>query len=84
MVGDWGFDRGTYHHTMTPKAGGAPISGNGKYLWLYQRQPDGSWKLSRVIWNSSDPPPPAVSSACNCQGAHDWRRARPMVQASLP
>lgn len=55
--GDWGFDRGTEHFTLTPKSGGAPFSVNGKYLWLYRRQPDGSWKQSRVMWNSSDPPP---------------------------
>ena len=57
VFGDWAFDRGTYRHTLTPKSGGAPIPENGKYLWLYQRQPDGSWKQSRVIWNSSDPLP---------------------------
>ena len=55
--GDWGFDRGTERFTLTPKGGGAPISVNGKYLWLYRRQSDGSWKQSRVMWNSSDPPP---------------------------
>jgi ketosteroid isomerase-like protein len=55
--GDWGFDRGTERFTLTPKSGGAPISMNGKYLWLYRRQPDGSWKQSRVMWNSSDPVP---------------------------
>jgi ketosteroid isomerase-like protein len=42
---------------VTPAPGGAPISVNGKYLWLYRRQPDGSWKQSRVMWNSSDPLP---------------------------
>ena len=55
--GDWGFDRGTERFTLIPKSGGAPISVNGKYLWLYRRQPDGSWKQSRVMWNSSDPLP---------------------------
>jgi len=56
VFGDWGFDRGTERFTMTPKSGGAPISVNGKYLWIYRRQSDGSWKQSRVMWNSSDPP----------------------------
>jgi len=55
--GDWGLDRGTEHFTLTPKNGGPPISVNGTYLWLYRRQPDGSWKQSRVMWNSSDPAP---------------------------
>lgn len=53
--GDWGFDRGTYRQTLFPKGGGSAIIESGKYLWLYRRYPDGSWKQSRVIWNSSDP-----------------------------
>ena len=55
VFGDWAFDRGTERYTLTPKAGGAPIRKSGNYLYLYQRQEDGSWKQSRVIWNSSDP-----------------------------
>ena len=55
VAGDLGFDRGTYRHTLTPKAGGTPITENGKYLWIYRRGSDGAWKQSRVIWNGSDP-----------------------------
>ena len=55
VFGDWGFDRGTERYTLTPKAGGAPIRQSGNYLYLYERQEDGSWKQSRVIWNTSDP-----------------------------
>ena len=51
VSGDWGFDRGTERYTLTPKAGGTPIQKSGNYLYLYQRQADGSWKQSRVIWN---------------------------------
>lgn len=51
VSGDWGFDRGTEHYTVTPKAGGDTIRKSGNYLYLYQRQKDGSWKQSRVIWN---------------------------------
>ncbi len=49
VFGDWAFDRGTERYTLTPKAGGAPIRKSGNYLYLYQRQEDGSWKQSRVI-----------------------------------
>lgn len=51
VFGDWAFDRGTERYTLTPKAGGDPIRKSGNYLYLYQRQEDGSWKQSRVIWN---------------------------------
>jgi len=32
----------------------------GKYVWVYRRQPSGAWKQARVIWNSDAllaPPP---------------------------
>jgi uncharacterized protein (TIGR02246 family) len=51
VFGDWAFDRGTERYTLTPKAGGAPIRKSGNYLYLYERQEDGSWKQSRVMWN---------------------------------
>lgn len=59
VAGDWAFDRGTYSQTLTPKRGGAAHNETGKYLWLYRRAPDGSWKQARVIWNGSDPLPGA-------------------------
>ena len=55
--GDVAFDRGTYSQTLTPEAGGKPIPENGKFFWLYSRGSDGSWKMSRVMWNASEPPP---------------------------
>ena len=51
VFGDWAFDRGTERYTLTPKSGGTPIRKSGNYLYLYQRQADGSWKQSRVMWN---------------------------------
>jgi ketosteroid isomerase-like protein len=57
VSGDWAFDRGTYSQTLTPKQGGAPLKESGKYLWVYRRAGDGSWKHARVIWNTSDPLP---------------------------
>ncbi len=52
--GDIAFDRGTYSQGLTPKAGGATVSEKGKFFWLYSRESDGSWKMSRVIWNPSE------------------------------
>lgn len=63
VSGNWGYDRGTYTMTITPKAGGAPMNDQGKYLVLLQKQGDGSWKVTRDIDNSDlpmpmPPPPP--------------------------
>ncbi|MEE8349277.1 MAG: SgcJ/EcaC family oxidoreductase [Acidobacteriota bacterium] len=57
VSGDLAFGRGTYTTTMTPKAGGEPIQDEGKYLVIFQKQPDGSWKAIRDTWNSDNPPP---------------------------
>ena len=54
---EWAFERGTYTITLTPKTGGDPIRDDGKYITLYQRQADGTWRMARDTWNSNNPPP---------------------------
>jgi uncharacterized protein (TIGR02246 family) len=49
---DQAFDRGTYSQTVTPKDGGAPITGKGSYWWFYARNEDGNWRQTRVIWTN--------------------------------
>jgi len=58
VSGDLGFARGTYTLSMTPKAGGETISAmpDGKFLTIWKRQPDGSWKASHDCYNSNVPP----------------------------
>jgi uncharacterized protein (TIGR02246 family) len=61
VMGDWAYDRGSYRLALTPKAAGAPpVSDDGKYLVLLQRQSDGAWKLVRGISNSDLPMPGAA------------------------
>jgi uncharacterized protein (TIGR02246 family) len=55
-AGDWAFARGTYTLTLTPKQGGAPVPVDGKFLTIFARQPDGSWKIHRDVFNSNVPP----------------------------
>jgi len=57
VAGGWAFLRGTYTATMTPKEEGDPQEETGKCVHVVQRQPDGSWKNMRVIWNSDQPAP---------------------------
>ena len=56
---DWAFERGRYDITLTPRAGGGSMDDNGKYITIYQRQPDSGWKIARDIWNSDRPLPGA-------------------------
>ena len=61
-AGEWAFARGLYSATLTPRAGGAPIPIDGKFLTVFLRQPDGSWKIYRDIFNSNAPPSGRLSS----------------------
>lgn len=58
VSGDWGFDRGTYRYTETPRAGGATVVREGNYLWLARRESDGVWRYARIIWNTRELPVP--------------------------
>ena len=51
--GDWGYFWSTYKLTATPKAGGETIESEGKSLFIVKRQPDGVWKIARLMDNSS-------------------------------
>ena len=56
VAGDWGFARGTYTGTLTSKSGSKTINVDGKYLTIFKRQADGSWKIFRDCYNSNVPP----------------------------
>jgi ketosteroid isomerase-like protein len=51
---DVAYDRGSYSMTLTP-AGAAPIMDRGKYLTIWRKQADGTWKVVRDIFNSDLP-----------------------------
>lgn len=52
--GDFAVHTGTYDQTLTPKTG-KPIHDVGKYLLVWKRQADGSWKVFREIYNTDLP-----------------------------
>jgi uncharacterized protein (TIGR02246 family) len=54
--GDLAFMRGTFTGTVTPKAGGEPVQVKGKWMAVYKRQVDGSWKCICDIYNSDNNP----------------------------
>jgi ketosteroid isomerase-like protein len=53
VAGDWAFRRATVDWTIRSRAIGQPIRDSAKYLIVYARQPDGSWKVARDIWSSN-------------------------------
>lgn len=58
--GDLAFSQGTYSSSSTNPDTGMVQKGNGYYLLVYKKQPDGSWK---VIQDVSSPLPDAVERA---------------------
>jgi uncharacterized protein (TIGR02246 family) len=63
IASNWAIDRGRYKLTLTPRAGGPAINDEGKYLVVYQRQTDGSYKVARDIDNSSMPLAPGSEAS---------------------
>lgn len=47
----WAFHLSEFIEKLTPKAGGETIEMYGKIIEVCQKQPDGSWKFAREIWN---------------------------------
>jgi len=66
VSGDLAVARYVGELTMTPKAGGAPVTERLKGIHVMKRQPDGSWKIAQDVWNSDapagPPPPPAAKN----------------------
>ena len=52
----WAFHLSEYIERFTPKDGGEMIEVRGKIIEICQKQPDGSWKFAREIWNRNSPP----------------------------
>jgi len=55
VSGNWAIERYAGRMTVTPKAGGDPMTETIKGIHIYQRQSDGSWKIAQDIWNSDAP-----------------------------
>ncbi len=68
--GDMADTRGTYTATMAGPDG-KPMSDTGKYLCVWKKQADGSWKAIEDMWNSDLPagaPAAAVAPAKKKKG----------------
>jgi ketosteroid isomerase-like protein len=52
--GDLAFSSGTYEVTLNDPTG-TPVNDRGKYLEVWKKQSDGTWKCVMDIWNSDLP-----------------------------
>lgn len=51
VIGDYAYEWGTYKGKYKSRETDEEITGSGKLLRILVRQKDGSWKVSRSIWN---------------------------------
>ena len=49
--GDLAFETGTFTLKAPGNEGGKPVDAAGKYVVVWKKTQDGSWKLYRDIWN---------------------------------
>ena len=54
-AGDLGFASGTYEATVSDDEG-KPVLEQGKWVSVYKKQADGTWKCVTDIWNKNQPP----------------------------
>ena len=77
--------KGTFEGTTTPKAGGAAVPVKGKFVTLYERQVDGSWKGVWDIYNSDLPEAGKTADGADEQAIaqieRDWAAA--MVKGDM-
>jgi ketosteroid isomerase-like protein len=52
----YAFMSGDFSRADSPKAGGTVKKVSGHYLFVLKKQPDGTWKIARDIWNESAKP----------------------------
>lgn len=57
VTGDYAIETGSYTMTMKPKAGGKAMADTGKFLAVWQKQADGSWKMIRDAFTTDLPAP---------------------------
>ena len=56
-LGDLAFEYGDLAVAMRPKTGDSVMRVMGKYLFVAQRQLDGAWRYTQMIWNSNQDVP---------------------------
>lgn len=61
--GDLAYTRGSYSITMTDSKTKKPVVEKGKYVTVYRKQADGSWKAVQDINNADAPAAPAPAAA---------------------
>jgi ketosteroid isomerase-like protein len=55
MSGELAIEQTSYMAVITPMKGGTRIRDDGRMVTIWKQQPDSSWKIWRLMWNSTRP-----------------------------
>jgi uncharacterized protein (TIGR02246 family) len=55
IAGGWAYSRGVYTQDLTNRTTGAVTRVDGKFLTIFRRQADGTWRIYRDCFNSNVP-----------------------------
>lgn len=55
VFGSLAFASGSFTLDLTPKSGGKQIQTTGKFMNVFRKQSDGSWKYAQAIFNFDKP-----------------------------
>ena len=53
VSGDWAFQWGLLKGAFRPREGSESTTMDWKFIYIYQRQSDGAWKIARDIYNDN-------------------------------
>ncbi|HJR54854.1 MAG TPA: DUF4440 domain-containing protein [Gemmatimonadota bacterium] len=62
IEGDMAYRRGRYVWRGTPRLSGQTVETANKFLEIWRRQPDGSWRIAVDMWNPAEPVPGGVGA----------------------
>ena len=49
VADDWALERGRFLSRMTPRSGGEPVEHGGRFILLWRRDEDGTWRIERYV-----------------------------------
>ena len=78
VQGPWAFDWGWHRLTLTPKSGGASTATRRRYLEVWQKGADGTWRIA-IFFDNVDVPPqmPPKEVLAELRGGHAVGIGRP-------
>jgi uncharacterized protein (TIGR02246 family) len=76
--GDMAYRRGRYVWRGTPRLSGQTIETTNKFLEVWRRQPDGSWRIAVDMWNPAETPAPGGVGVTTTPGEPESPSSEPI------